>query len=526
MGSKASTSRRRSGWQQWPIALVVVTVAGVSWYGVSKGHWFTQAAQAPIEGARVERGPLRISVIARGDLRAADSVSLRSEVEGRTTILSLAPEGTHVKQGDLVCELDATQLVEKRFQQDIAVSNAEAAFIKAKQNFEIQESQNNSDIAQAKQKLEFAQQDLTKFLEGERASELEKSKQAIDLAKEEAARAQDKLSWSQKLAEKGFLTQSELEADRLAGHRADVVLQQATRDLELLERFQMPRKESELRGALEEAQRERERVELQAKAHIVDFEADVRTNQAKFDLEKEKLVKLTGQIAKARLLAPRAGLLVYAQRDSDEPPIQEGTEVREREEICSIPSAEGMIAQAKLHESVLDKIRIGQGCTIKVDALQGAEFEGKVSFVAVLPDQTSRWMNPNTRLYRTDLAIAAGSEGMRPGMSCAIEILVEILPDAIHVPVQSVFRREQENVCFVPRNGVTESRPVVVGRYNDKWVQILSGLAEGETVLLSPPPGFSVKPEQPASQEEEPREKAGGKTPEKSTGEHGAATSN
>ena len=37
-------------------------------------------------------------------------------------------------------------------------------------------------------------------------------------------------------------------------------------------------------------------VELQAKAHIVDFEADVRTNQAKFDLEKEKLVKLTQQL--------------------------------------------------------------------------------------------------------------------------------------------------------------------------------------------------------------------------------------
>src|SRR5688572_19025921 len=95
MRSSTSTSRRRSGWQQWPLALAVATAGGLVWYGASKGHWFSRAAEASIEGAKVQRGPLRISVIAQGDLRAADSVSLRSEVEGRTTILSLLPEGTH-----------------------------------------------------------------------------------------------------------------------------------------------------------------------------------------------------------------------------------------------------------------------------------------------------------------------------------------------------------------------------------------------------------------------------------------------
>jgi len=482
---------------RWPLLGALALVAGLLVWRFAPPAWFGEVPTTRIEGALVRRGPLLISVLARGDLAAADSVDLKSEVEGRTTILSLLPEGSRVKEGDLVCELDATPLIEKRFQQQIAVRNAEAAYVKAKQNFEIQRSQNRSDLAKSNQTLEFARLDLRKFQEGERDSQLEKSRQAIDLAKEDAARARTKLDWSEKLAGKGFLTSSELEADRIAEHRAAIVLQQATRDLDLLERFQLPRTEAELLAAREEAEFERERVELQAKARIVDFEADLSTNEAKLGLETEKLSKLELQIEKARIRAPRAGLLIYAQLDSDEPPIQEGTEVRERQTIASIPSAEGMTARVKLHESVLEQVSLGLPCTITVDALPGKSFEGKVAFVALLPDQNSRWSNPNARWYRTDVAILGGSADMRPGMSCAITVRMEEIPDAIYVPSQAVFRDGDANVSYVLRAGAVEVRPVTVGRYNVENVQIHSGLAEGEMVLLSRPGDLGEQREQP-----------------------------
>lgn len=498
MSPTHSTPARRL---RWPLLGALALAAGLLFWRAAPPEWFGAAPVAKLEGALVRRGPLLISVLARGDLAAADSVDLKSEVEGRTTILSLLPEGSRVEQGDLVCELDATPLIEKRFQQQIAVRNAEAAFVKAKQNFEIQQSQNRSDLAKASQTLEFARQDLRKFLEGERDSLLEKTKQAIDLAKEDAARARTKLDWSEKLAAKGFLTNSELETDRIAEHRAAIVLQQATRDLDLLERFQLPRTEAELIAAREEAEFERERVELQAKARIVDFEADLRTNEAKLGLETEKLSKLELQIEKARIRAPRAGLLIYAQLDSDEPPIQEGTEVRERQTIASIPSADGMTARVKLHESVLEQVSIGLPCTITVDALPGKSFEGKVAFVALLPDQNSRWSNPNARWYRTDVAILSGSPDMRPGMSCAITVRMEEIPDAIYVPAQAVFRDRDANVSYVSTPTGIEQRTVSVGRYNVESVQILGGLSEGETVLLSRPGHLGQEREEPGAPE-------------------------
>ncbi|MCC6409860.1 MAG: efflux RND transporter periplasmic adaptor subunit [Planctomycetes bacterium] len=497
--------RHRAGGRAlvWAALSTVVVLVSLAVAGVLPGPWRGEAGPAAVEGAPVRRGPLRIAVTASGALQAAENVSLTSGVEGRTTVLALVPEGSQVKKGDVVCELDATPMVEKRVQQNISLGSAEAALVKASQTFEIQESQNRSDVKKARQAITFAEQDLKMFLEGERASELEKARQTIDLAREEAKRAGSNLAWSEKLAEKGFLTATELDADRIAEQRARVELEQAERDADLLERFRLPRREAELRNAVEESQQECERVELQAKARIVDFESNLKACQAIRDLEKEKLERLETQIEKARIRAPSDGFVVYAQRDWDESPIREGTEVREREEIMSIPSTDGMVAEVKLHESVLKQVQLGLPCVVKIDALTGAELQGRVSFVAMLPDQTSRWMNPNVRLYRAQIAITTPHPGMRPGMSCSGEILIEELPDTLYVPVQAVFRDKQGTFCFVRQNGEVQRRDVTVGRFNELWVQLLSGVEEGEIALLSAPVGFDAATLAPESDETE-----------------------
>jgi HlyD family secretion protein len=490
----------RSGLQ--PLSLVLIaSVLGAGLWLVLRKPWLSADEPSAVRGATVQRGPLRIRVIERGNLKAADSVSLKSEIEGQTTILKLIPEGTLVQEGELLCELDATPLIDRRFQQEISVRNAEAAHVKSRQNYEIQKSQNDSDIQRAEQQLLFAQMDLAKFQEGERRAKEAEADEAIKLAEEEATRAGEKLDWSTKLNEKGFLTDTELEADRLSLSRAQIQLEQARRDKDLLVRFQLPRDEADLAGRLGEARRELERVKLQAAARIVDYEADMNTNEAKLALEREKLSKLETQIAKSKLHAPRAGMVVYAVEEGgrygSSQPIKEGTQVRERQEIITIPSAAGMIAQVSLHESVLKQVEPGQPATIKVDALPGREFTGRVRFVSVMADQNSYWANPNLRLYRTEVVLDDVVPEMRPGMSCAIEIQVDEIADTLFVPVQSVFRRGEQSLAFVERGGSVEERVVEVGRYNDRWVQVLSGLDEGDVVRLSPPAGFTREVQAP-----------------------------
>ncbi len=478
------------------VGLALVAV-GAAW-GLGVFSPSDDGSENMIAGAKVERGDLRISVVERGNLEAADSETLKCEIEGQTTVLWLVEEGIYVEEGDLLVELDTSDLVERRVQQEIQVQNSEATLTKAQQNHAIQLSQNESDIANAKRKAEFALIDLEKYIEGDMPQELQSKDEAILLASEELTRAQQDLKWSEELHSRGFLEQAELDADRFAETRSTVMLKQAERAKELFDNYEIPRSTKELEAGVEEMDRELERVTLQAKARIADFEVDVRTAEAKFELESNELDKMISQIGKARIEAPVAGMVVYAvdsrSRWDEGEPMQEGSQVRERQAIITIPNSDGFIAEASLHESILEKVTTGMSCLVTVDAL-GKTLPGEVIFKAPLPDQQSRWMNPDLRVYRTTIQILASEPRIRPGMSCSIEILVDELKDVIYVPVQAVFLDAGKTICLVNRgNGDPEKRSVEVGQNNGKWVEIRSGLEAGETVLLAVPANLSLEP--------------------------------
>ena len=66
-----------------------------------------------------KRGPLTISVLESGTIKAREQIIIKNEVEGRTSIITLIPEGTHVKKGDLLVELDASALEDNKIDQEI-----------------------------------------------------------------------------------------------------------------------------------------------------------------------------------------------------------------------------------------------------------------------------------------------------------------------------------------------------------------------------------------------------------------------
>lgn len=477
-----------------PVVVVVLGGLAAAAYAFGPKEWFGSDEVQAIAGSQVRRGPLSITVTERGNLKAKDAVSLRSEVEGRTTILSLIPEGTFVDAGTVVAELDTADLLEKQVQQEITVANAEASHKKAKEALEIQKIENESSIARAELEVSLAATELEKYREGDWPQSKQKAEEDILIAEEELKQAESKRDYSEQLEEKGFLTRSELEADQLAYNRSIVKVEQARRALELLKTYEYPKQIATLQGDVDDKERELRKVKLQAESQLVDKETDLNAAVSKLELERERLTKLNSQIEKATIVAPVAGMVVYGREDGGRwrgnDPMAEGTEVRERQEIISIPRAGGMVAEASIHESVLKQVEVGQDVILRVDAMPGREFHGSVSFVAVLPDQNSWWANPNLRLYKTEVTIDDAVAEMRPGMSVSIEILVEEIADAIHVPLQAVNHRRGNNLVFVSNGGAPEERVIEIGRSNATWVEIRSGLREGETVLLSPPAEF------------------------------------
>jgi HlyD family secretion protein len=474
-------------------ALVVigVSVLGAITFAMTRtvGSGAARGAQ-PTFGVR--KGPLTISVVESGTIKSLEQVSLKNEVEGQTTLIYLIPEGARVEKGDLLVELDASRLQDDLIQQQISVENAEAAFIRARENLAVVKNQAESNISKAELDYQFAQEDVKQYVDGQHPQDVKEAQANITLAREEFERAAEKLKWSERLYEEKYISQTELEADRLTQNRAQLNHELAVASLQLLEDYTSKRKLAELNSNVEQMQMALERVKLQANADTVQAEADLKAKETELRQQRSKLEKTEAQIAKTKIFAPRDGLVVYATsvqgggRHRMEP-LQEGQAVRERQELIYLPSAESMMAEVQIHESSLEKVRIGLPVRVTVDALPGQVFTGRVAKIAPLPDAQSAWLNPDLKVYPTEIHLASTSQGLRTGMNCQAEIIVEQYPDALYVPVQAVLRIGAEPTVYVREGDRFEPHPIQIGLDNNSMVHVLAGLEPGQEVLLTPP---------------------------------------
>ncbi len=476
-------------------AAVLVVAIGlvVIWLKVVRGGEDTAASVATFVA---KRGPLTISVLEAGALKAKDPEIIRNNLEGRATIISIIPEGTRVKEEDLLVELDVSTLVDTRVDQVIKVKNAEAFFINARESLAITRSQAASDVELAELNLTFAKQDLQKYTGkgGEYDNFVAAAEGKIKLSAEEKTKAKDFLDWSQKLFDEKYLSKTQLQADQLALQRADLTLQVASNDANLLRQYTYKRQIAKLTSDVNQATMALDRMKAKARANIAQANADLAAKEQEYQRQQDKLAKIDDQITKGKIYAPTDGMVVYATSSrgggfrDDRRPLADGVEVWERQELIYLPRSTSTVAEVDVHEASLQKVRAGLPAIVTVDALPGKKLMGTVSRIAPLPDPQSMWMNPDLKVYKTEIALDSNDPSLRSGMNCKAEIIVEQHNDTVYVPVQTVLRvGGQPTVYVLNENGETEERKVEIGLDDNSMVRVVSGLKEGEQVLLTPP---------------------------------------
>jgi HlyD family secretion protein len=356
--------------------------------------------------AKVMRGPLRISVTETGTIQAKEKIIVKNEVEGNTSIIYIVDEGTTVKKGDLLVELDSSNLTTQKMTEETQLQNAEAGFISARENMAVVENQAKSDIDAARLAFEFAKQDLEKYKNGEYPNLRMQAESKITLAEEEHKRAQEKYEWSKKLFNEKYLSQMELDADELSEKQKKLNLDLAKNELDLLNNFTYKRQIKQLESDMSQAEMALDRITRKAKADIVQAEANLKAKEAELKQAKDKLDKTIKQLEKTKIYSPADGQALYATSTERGPrfggmtePLDEGSSVRERQELIHLPTTAGFIAEIGLYESSLDKVRTGQTALITIDALPGEQFRGKVTSISPVADAMSSFMNPDLKLY-------------------------------------------------------------------------------------------------------------------------------
>lgn len=475
------------------LALAVLALAAAALAVLVRGRLTTNPDEDAVATFTVpEAGSLTIGITESGTIRSKERTVIKSQVEGRVTIIGLIPEGTQVEEGDLLVQLDASNLQDKLVEQQIRVQNSEASFVQARENLEVVKNQAKADVSKAELDAQFAEEDLTMYKEGEYPKKLKELETKIALAAEELQRARKTLEGSEVLYEEKFISENELQADQLAAKKAELDLELAQEELDLLNEYTHQRRLDELDAAKEQAVMALERAKRKASADVVQAEAQLRAKEAELNQQKNKLEKIESQIEKTRITAPRDGLVVYATSTQfswrgNTDPLAEGQEVRERQELIVLPTTDEMVVEVKVPEAKLQLVHNDLPVRIEVDALAGRTFRGRITKIAPLPNATSVFLNPDLKVYDTEVLLEGTTEGLRTGMSCTAEIIAAQYDDAIYVPVHAVLRHGRQPVVHVRRDGEFRVQPVTVGLDDNRVIHITDGLEPGDVVMLNPP---------------------------------------
>jgi HlyD family secretion protein len=404
----------------------------------------------------VKPATLTVTVNEKGQLESAKNEDVHNEVEGTVTIISILAEGTRVKKGDLVCELDSATLKDNLKNQQITTAQAAASF------------------EQAKLTREVAEVAVKEYQEGVYKQDKETILGEIALAKSDVTRSQDRLEWTTKMVEKGYVSVSQKIADTLSLDKAKFSLEQAQTKLDVLEKYTRDKTLKELGADVEKAK------------------SDELAKKATFSLEKDKEAKLVRQIKACTLTAPGEGLVVYANDPGRGPgggqqiQIEEGASVRERQKIFSLPDITQMRVNTKVHESMVNRVLKGQRARIRVDAFAANELTGAVQSIAPLPDANTNF-GSDIKVYTTQIGVENGPTGLRPGMTAQVEILISQIPDVLSVPVQAVLEAKGKDFVYVKvGDGRFDRREVTLGTSNDKVVEVKTGIKSGEEVAMTP----------------------------------------
>ncbi len=191
------------------------------------------------------------------------------------------------------------------------------------------------------------------------------------------------------------------------------------------------------------------------------------------DRDIERLLE-TGTVRKnLTLYAPTGGVVTKLMA-------REGMEVAPNHNLYTIADLSRVWVYADVYEYELPWVKEGQRAVIDLSYLPGRKFEGTVTYVYP-------FLEPKTRTARVRIELANLDMLFKPDMYANVTIETETRKDVLAVPDEAIIRSGRRTLAVVAMGeGSFSPREVVLGiDSGDGWVEVQSGLAEGDSVVTS-----------------------------------------
>jgi len=235
---------------------------------------------------------------------------------------------------------------------------------------------------------------------------------------------------------------------------------------------------SKLRGA--EATREEIEAQVktaqaavsQAKAALDKARADVAATAAGIAVARSELRGAEALLAYNRIIAPYDGVVTRRNVDTGHLTVPGG----QGEPLFVVARSDLVTVVVSVPEMFAAAVEPGDRALIRLQAIPGRPFEGKVTRTAYALDAKSRTL-------RAEIDLANPDGKLHPGLYAYASIIAEEHPDALTLPTSAVGRDGEKAFCFVVREGHAARRPIEVGLGDAASTEVVSGLRGDEDVV-------------------------------------------
>ncbi|MCK4284192.1 MAG: efflux RND transporter periplasmic adaptor subunit [Candidatus Brocadiae bacterium] len=451
-------------------ALLVLTAAGIASGGGQD--------PPPVGGLIVVQArfaEFRRTVRVPGALQPEEKTRITSKLSG-VPILKLLPEGTAVRAGDVIVELDTADIEENILTVKEDIVTAEANLTAAQIAFERAKAEIEEDTAELEAKLAVAQARFDLEQSRPLPGPLAVARAQLDRAKAGCQYAEYWLASTRELFEEGALSRKDVRAAELAHHSAVLDQQHAQRTLNEIAGGAQPEDLGSARAELTEARVSYEQAAQSKEDRVKTAEASVKSAENALDALRRRLSELEDDLENTQITAPHDGVVfAHAGRQLDIGyPTWPGLVLAELADTSSL------VLHGRVREADSRLVVVDQPARVRLLAHPDRAVPGTVTKVAetLSEDEDS----PGVRYLEVEVKLDEVPPGMRPRMNGYAEVEVESMSHALVIPRACILDGKVTALEGTKRR----TRSVDVLASDGSMAAIGSGLADGQWVLLNP----------------------------------------
>jgi membrane fusion protein (multidrug efflux system) len=190
-----------------------------------------------------------------------------------------------------------------------------------------------------------------------------------------------------------------------------------------------------------------------------------------YEIAQQELAEAEWALKKTTIIAPFSGRITARMT-------QLGQHVRPGDELFQVTDFDPLVARIYLPERDVLGLEEGQDVQIRLDAATEVYFAGRIR-------QISPVVDTSTGTVKVTVEATEPPEQVRPGSFVTVNIVRETHSDALLLPREAVLRELQKAHVYVAEDDVAEKRAVTLGLEEGELIEVLSGVAAGDRVIVT-----------------------------------------